>query len=133
VDVAERVAVMNPLGLMLVLLAPALADDQFNCPQIAGKVVVDQEAMNRATPTHMDMQAPSPWVIDFVCAVDAQGRLTGCRFASRQELTPSQDQLMHRIMPRMMAATTTDVPNQPCVSGKLTFAVPPAPDAGEPL
>jgi len=132
-DVAERVAVMNPMVMMLVLLAPALSDDRFNCPQIAGKVVVDQEAMNRAMPTHMDRLAPSPWVIDYVCAVDAQGHLTGCRFASRQELTPTQDQLMHRIMPRMMRATTTDVPNQPCVAGKLTFAVPPAPDVGEQL
>ena len=132
-DVAERVAVMNPMVMMLVLLAPALSDDRFNCPQIAGKVVVDQEAMNRAMPTHMDRLAPSPWVIDYVCAVDAQGHLTGCRFASRQELTPTQDQLMHRIMPRMMRATTTDVPNQPCVAGKLTFAFPPAPDVGEQL
>ncbi|GAA0767616.1 hypothetical protein FHS52_001623 [Erythromicrobium ramosum] len=122
---------MNPIGLMLVLLAPALMDDQFNCPQIAGKVIVDQQAMNRATPMHLDRLAPSPWVIDYACAVDANGRMTRCRFASRQALTPAQKQLMLRIMPRMMAAVSTDVPNQRCVAGKMTFAVPPAPSSGE--
>jgi hypothetical protein len=122
---------MNPMGLLLVLLAPALADDQFNCPEIAGTVIVDQEAMNKATPTHIDRLAPTPWVIDFACAVDATGRMTRCHFASRQEITPEQERLMLKIMPRMMAAVTTDVPNQPCVAGKMTFAVPPAPGGGK--
>ncbi len=124
---------MRQIGLILLVAASqANADDTFNCPPIGGTVIFDQRAANAMLPTHMDKIAPSPWTIDYACKVDATGRLANCRFASREVLTPEQESLMQRIMPRMMAKTRTDVPNQRCVAGKLTFAVPDAPGAVAP-
>ncbi len=105
----------------LLLTSPAAADDTFNCPKPVGTLAVDEELYARAMPTNTDAWMPSHWEVDYRCRVDGNGHLVDCVFASRQVFSEFGARRMNALMPRVMRATTTDQPNQPCVAGKITF------------
>ncbi|WP_108787816.1 hypothetical protein [Erythrobacter sp. Alg231-14] len=107
--------------LSLVAIASIDADDRFNCPPPLGQIHVDENALFRAYPSHPDRVLPQPLAVDYVCAVDASGRFIRCEFATRHDLTQTQDQLVTRMMPRIMRALRSDKPNQECVASTVTL------------
>ena len=120
--VARRVEMRKRLFTALLILAtPASADERFNCPKPEGVLSVDQDALFRAYPSHMDRIFPDPIDVDFRCRVDGNGSFVDCVFAARQSLTEAQQRILDRMMPRVMRATTTDIPSQDCVASKVSF------------
>ncbi|QUL38350.1 hypothetical protein [Erythrobacter sp. JK5] len=112
---------MRMLASLLVLASPASADDRFNCPQPKGELRFDEAAITNAWPTHIDRILPEVVEVDFRCRVDANGGFVDCAFVTRQDLTERQERIVQKAMPRIMRATTTDVPNQRCVANKIVF------------
>ncbi len=113
---------IKALILTSLLLAGSIGnDDRFACAKPEGQATVDEDALLRAIPNHIDRVLPQPLVVDFACAIDRHGRLVECDFAARQPLTERQKHVLSRIMPRAFAAMMFDIPNQPCVASTLTL------------
>lgn len=111
------------IASILVLASPASAYERFNCPKPEGELTIDQDALFLAFPSHMDRIFPDPIDIDFRCRVDAEGVFVDCEFGVRQELSETQQRLLDKMMPRVMRATSTTIPNQECVASKVSFQV----------
>ncbi len=106
---------------LLLLATPANADDRFNCPKPKGDLRPDRDAIANAWPSHIDRILPELVEVDFRCRVDGNGSFVDCIFVTRQALKENQERIVQRAASRIMRATKTDVPNQPCVANKIAF------------
>jgi len=106
------------------LASPAAADDSFNCPKPKGELSISPE-ISAHFPSHIDRWAPDPWVIDYRCRVDDEGRFRDCIFASRQEISASVTLRMEKMMQRAIRSVSTNHLNQPCVASTIKIETPP--------
>lgn len=116
-------AVMKHIAVLLLISTQPVENDDFNCPSQRGQLVFEDGWVN-AIPADVSMLWPSGTTVDFVCAVNAHGRFTGCKFAVRQTdppMSPAIQRSVEAAMPRIMRHIRSDTPNQRCVASKLRF------------
>ncbi|WP_416229251.1 hypothetical protein [Qipengyuania sp. ASV99] len=110
-------------AVLLLVSAQAVENDDFNCPSQRGQVIFEDGWVN-AVPSDVGQLWPDGTTVDFVCAVNATGRFTDCKFAVRPTDPPMSTAIIRSVeaaMPRIIQYIRSDTPNQRCVASKLKF------------